>query len=161
MGGAFICSRSACIACRGSQRSLGRQRVGVWARVQARSLRTSNWLTVSPAVSIRAASSSAMLSSSADAIVAQCTALLLRSEAVRGGNGSERAIDENFPLALTRSCPCLTLPFVVGVRVEKSTSSRLARSPAVMEALSWCQRSRRAWGALSPAISGTMHSNRL
>ena len=27
--------------------------------------------------------------------------------------------------------------------------------------LSWCQRSRWAWGALSPLISGTMHSNRL
>ena len=25
----------------------------------------------------------------------------------------------------------------------------------------WCQRSRWAWGALSPLISGTMHSNRL
>ena len=29
------------------------------------------------------------------------------------------------------------------------------------QCMPWCQRSRRAWGALSPTISGTIHSNRL
>jgi hypothetical protein len=59
---------------------------------------------------------------------------------------------------------------VVVVRMARSTVVQvavvdLARTwcggATLTRATSWCQRSRWAWGKLSPLISGTMHSNRL
>ena len=57
-------------------------------------------------------------------------------------------------------------PEIVEAYVDEILSDPSINIVAIPDAIerqiyAWCQRSRWAWGKLSPLISGTMHSNRL
>ena len=87
----------------------------------------------------------------------------------RGGTSGTVPVELPYPSALSQR----------SARLSSGQSGRMAQHPVVQarrpaprvpracshtqvrRVSSWCQRSRRAWGALSPTISRTMHSNRL